>query len=105
MEGTIENLKGFVTFLREGIIVVVLLLFLLLPKVMNGVLERAGFQTASLAGFEWKLHDSVDQTKAASDNVDKLQQQLTTLSARLDQLSQSPAAPPGGQAADHDPLT
>jgi hypothetical protein len=44
MEGTIENLKGFVTFLREGIIVVVLLLFLLLPKVMNGVLERAGFR-------------------------------------------------------------
>ena len=38
--GTVTTLKEFVTFLREGTIAVVLLLFLLLPGVMKSVLAK-----------------------------------------------------------------
>jgi len=69
MASTIENLKGSVTFLREGIIVLVLIMFLLLPGVMNNVLGRAGFTKASVAGFEWELQDSVQKTQDATKTV------------------------------------
>jgi len=94
MASTIENLKGFVTFLREGIIVLVLLMFLLLPGVMNNVLGRAGFTKASVAGFEWELQDSVQKTQDATKTVGQLEQRLQDLSKRLDQISQSANTPP-----------
>src|SRR5262245_34560582 len=94
MASTIENLKGVVTFLREGIIVVVLLLFLLLPGVMNNVLGRAGFTKASVAGFEWELQDSVQKTQEATKTVGQLEQRLQDLSTQLDQIRQSANTPP-----------
>ena len=70
--GTVSTLKDFVTFLREGTIAVVLLLFLLLPGVMKGVLERAGFTSADIGGFKWELQQSAQQTQAATETVTQL---------------------------------
>jgi|GEM_PF-6263223 len=92
--GILSRLKDFMTFLREGIITVVLLLFLVLPGAMRGVLTRAGFTSADIAGFKLDLQQSAQQTQAASDTVAQLEERLATLSARLDQVSQSAAAAP-----------
>lgn len=91
--GIIASLKDFVTFLREGTISVLLLLFLFLPGVMKGVLSRAGFTSADIGGFKWELQKSAQQTQAASDTVTQLEAKLSTLNTRLDQISQSAAAP------------
>jgi hypothetical protein len=91
--GVLSRLKDFMTFLREGIITVVLLLFLVLPGAMKGVLTRAGFTSADIAGFKLDLQQSAQQTQAASDTVAQLEERLAALSARLDQVSQSAAAP------------
>ena len=91
--GTISTLKDFVTFLREGTIAVVLLLFLLLPGVMKGVLARAGFTSADIAGFKWELQQSAQQTQAATETVTQLEDKLSALRQQLDQVSQSAAAP------------
>jgi Tfp pilus assembly protein PilO len=94
MNGTGETLNGWVVFIREGLIVLVLLLLLLVPRAIGGVLERAGFTKASLAGFEWELRDSVQTTNAATQNVAQLEQRLASLSAQLDQLKHAPSTPP-----------
>jgi septal ring factor EnvC (AmiA/AmiB activator) len=92
--GLMSRLKDFMTFLREGIITVVLLLFLVLPGAMKGVLTRAGFTSADIAGFKLDLQQSAQQTQAASDTVAQLEERLTALNTRLDQVSQSPSAAP-----------
>ena len=91
--GTISTMKELVTFLREGTIAVVLLLFLLLPGVMKGVLARAGFTSADIAGFKWELQQSAQQTQTATDTVAQLEDKLAALKQQLDQVSQSAAAP------------
>jgi len=89
-KGTVANLKDFITSIREGIIVVVLLLFLFLPKVMNGVLESAGFTSVNLAGFKWELEKSMNQTKEARDQVIELEQKLVTFDRQLRMINESP---------------
>lgn len=91
--GTVTTLKEFVTFLREGTIAVVLLLFLILPGVMNNVLKKAGFHSVDVAGFKWELQQSEQQTQAATDTVTQLEDKLSALKQQLDQISQSAAAP------------
>jgi len=91
--GAMTNLKDFVTFLREGTIAVVLLLFLVLPGVMKSVLARAGFTSADVAGFKWELQQSAQQTQAASDTVAQLESKLSALKQQLDQISQNASAP------------
>jgi hypothetical protein len=93
MAGTVTNLKDFFAFLREGTITIVLLLFLLLPGVMKGVLSKAGFTSADIAGFKWELQQSAQQTQAATDTVAQLETRLSTLKQQLDQVSQIAAAP------------
>jgi hypothetical protein len=86
--------KNFIGAVREAIIVAVLLLFLLVPGMMNRVLARAGITKASIAGFEWQLQDSAQKTQDAVQNAEKLEAQLHDLGSRLDQLSASAAATP-----------
>ncbi len=90
--GILGTTKDFFTLLREGTITVLLLLFLFLPGTMRDVLVRAGFTSADIAGFKWELKKSAEQTQSASANVAQLETKLSTLNARLDQISQSTAA-------------
>ncbi len=89
--GTIASLKDFVTFLREGTIAVVLLLFLCVPSCMQGVLSRAGFVSADVGGFKWELQTSARQTEAASETVAQLERKLSALNDRLEQIGRSAA--------------
>ena len=91
--GTMSNLKDFATFLREGTIAAVLLLFLLLPGVMRNILVRGGFTSADIAGFKWELQKSAQQTQNASETVAQLENKLSTLQQRLDQINQAATAP------------
>jgi len=91
--GTMATLKDFVTFVREGTIATVLLLFLFLPNVMRNTLVRAGFASADIAGFKWELQKSAEQTQTATESVAQLENKLSTLSERLTQISQTAAAP------------
>jgi peptidoglycan hydrolase CwlO-like protein len=80
--------------LREDVIVAVLLLLVLLPGCMNDVLSRAGFSSASIAGFEWELREAVQNTGAATKDVTDLQKRLDALGNQLNQVTQSPTASP-----------
>ncbi|MBZ5598732.1 MAG: hypothetical protein LAN83_10450 [Acidobacteriia bacterium] len=91
--GTISTMKEFVTFLREGTIAVVLLLFLLLPGAMKNVMAKAGFASADIAGFKFELQQSAQQTQTATETVTQLEDKLSALKQQLDQVSQSAAAP------------
>ncbi|HEY1263125.1 MAG TPA: hypothetical protein VGF06_06360 [Terriglobales bacterium] len=91
--GVVAKLKDFVTFLREGTIAIVLLLFLLLPGAMKNVLARAGFTSADVAGFKWELQQSAQQTQAASETIEQLEGKLASLKQQLDQVSQAATAP------------
>ncbi len=94
MADPIERLKGGIAALREAIIVVVLLLLLVLPGTMKGVLKRAGFVKASIAGFEWELlQESAQKTQEATENVAKFEERLQGLNTRLDQIRRSENTP------------
>ena len=90
-----EKLKGYVAFVRELTIVVVLVLLLGFPRVINDRLEQAGFVKASIAGFEWEsLQDSLKRTQEATDNAARLEQQLLGLNSQLAEIRQAPSTPP-----------
>jgi septal ring factor EnvC (AmiA/AmiB activator) len=86
--------KDSLASLKELIILAALLLFLFLPSVMNGILTRAGFTSADIAGFKWELQQSVQQTQAASDTVAQLEESFPVLNRLLQEVSLSTATPP-----------
>ena len=55
MSNAIETFKSATASVREAVIVLVLILFLVFPGMMKGVLTKAGFTSAELAGFKWEL--------------------------------------------------
>jgi septal ring factor EnvC (AmiA/AmiB activator) len=94
--GIIEQLKGLVTFLREAIIVIVLILLLVFPTTVNSVLTKAGFTQASIAGFTWQreLEAAVQTTQDANQSVSKLENELQSTSAELEQIRTAANTPP-----------
>ncbi len=95
-QGIIEQLKGLVTFLREAVIVLVLILLLLFPRTINSILTKAGFTQASIAGFTWQreLEAAVQTTQDANQSVAKLEGELQNTSAQLEQLRTAADTPP-----------
>jgi len=94
MSNAIETFKSATASVREAVIVLVLILFLVFPGMMKGVLTKAGFTSAELAGFKWELRDSAQQTREAEESVTKLEAELRTLGDRLKAIGQQPVTPP-----------
>ncbi|MFB3920484.1 MAG: hypothetical protein ACE145_02105 [Terriglobia bacterium] len=90
-----ERLKGYVAFVRELIIVIMLALLLVIPGWMNDRLEQAGFVKLSVAGSEWEaLRDSEETVKNATENTVRLEQRLQDLTEKLNAIGRSQSAAP-----------
>lgn len=89
-------LKNVVAALRDCVIFVVLVLLLVSPTMIKERLELAGFQKASIAGFEWQaagLRTAAEQTKNAGQQVEQASKDYEALVARLKELETKVASP------------
>ena len=64
MKDFVESAKGIVSVIRDGLITLVLILLLMMPKTINDRLMAAGVKKASIAGFDWEA--------TVKDNNEKL---------------------------------
>jgi len=81
--------KDSFTVLREGLLVIVFVLFLGFPAWINGRLSQAGFTEGSIAGFKWQnqIEESSRQAKDAGQAITDIQPKLQEMSARLSELA------------------
>ena len=54
MKDFVESAKGIVSVIRDGLITLVLILLLMMPKTINDRLMAAGVKKASIAGLDWE---------------------------------------------------
>jgi hypothetical protein len=85
MDGFVENTKGIVSIVRDGLITLILILLLVVPATVNQSLIKAGFVEGDIGGFKWKaaVEDNNKQLTDAADTIGSLQQQLTTTQTAL----------------------
>lgn len=85
MGSFIDNAKGIVSILRDGLITLILVLLFVAPVQMNTALGKAGFVKGSFAGFDWEstVKENNTQLADAGNTINSLQQQLTTTQAAL----------------------
>ena len=114
MPGAVDNAKGVVSIVRDGLITVILIMLLMMPKTVNESLVSAGFVEANFAGMQWKrkaetnLEDNSKKLTEATTTITSLQQQLTKTqdalkeseNARQQLASQVTTEMPGTTAAD-----
>ena len=84
MAGIIDNLKGIISIVRDGMITLVLFLLLLVPACVNQRLIDAGFKKGNIAGFEWEA--------AVKENNEKLFTAAATINSLQGQLSKTAVA-------------
>jgi hypothetical protein len=84
MTGIVENAKGIVSIVRDGLITLILILLIAVPAAVNKSLIRAGFVKGNIAGFEWQA--------AVEDNNQKLTEAATTIVSLQDQLGKTQTA-------------
>jgi len=85
MDSVVDNAKGIVSIVRDGLITLILILLLLVPAKVNQSLIAAGFTEGDIGGFKWKaaVEDNNAQLTTAATTIDSLQQQLTKTQAAL----------------------
>ncbi len=85
----LESARAFLNVARDGILLIVLLMLLLLPTKVNEVLTKAGFTSASIMGFEWqrKLEQATKETETAKDDVQRLNTELAAQTARMVEIA------------------
>lgn len=114
MDGFVENAKGIVSIVRDGLITLILILLLFVPATVNRSLIAAGFTEGDIGGFKWKaaVEDNTEKLNVAAQTIDTLQDQLGKTQTALkqsedgrqklaDQLAQ--ADPGAAPAAEGDP--
>lgn len=84
MDGFVENAKGVVSIVRDGLITLVLIFLIATPAWVNQRLMNAGFVKGSIAGFEWQA--------AVKDNNAKLTEATNTINALQGRLGITEAA-------------
>src|SRR5262245_19665239 len=88
MPGFVENAKGVVSIIRDGLITIILIMLLMMPATVNSSLVRAGFVEGNIAGMQWKA--KVEQNVV--DNSNKLGEAATTITTLQDQLTKTQKA-------------
>ncbi len=93
--GKLESIQTAINTVRDGLILVLFLMLLLLPGVMNRILTGAGITQASLFGFDWKaqLDKATAQTEAAQQETVRLSVQLSTYANQMDEVAQAATDP------------
>lgn len=87
MPGAVENAKGVVSIVRDGLITIILILLIAMPASINKSLKEAGFVKANIAGFDWQA-----VTDTVGDNSQKLSDAAATIKTLQDQLGTTQAA-------------
>lgn len=94
--------KDLLALLRDGALVLLFLMLLVMPNVIGDRLSRAGFEEGSLMGFKWKkkaedYSEGVIKLKqaleAANRQVIAQSAQLRATSAQLDKLRANASSP------------
>jgi septal ring factor EnvC (AmiA/AmiB activator) len=85
MPGFVENAKGAVSIVRDGLITIILIMLLMMPKTVNESLVSAGFVEANFAGMQWKKKAEAN----LEDNSNKLTEATTTITSLQDQLKKT----------------
>jgi len=90
-----EQFKNLISALRDLLLLLLFVFLLARPTFINNRLKAAGFTKGSVAGFEWEsqLQSSTEQTKAAGETVQKVNENYTDLVARLNDLEHKVADP------------
>jgi hypothetical protein len=79
MKDFVDNAKGIISVLRDGLITLVLVLLLAFPKAVNDRLNAAGIKKVDVAGVDWEatVKDNNQKLDVAATTIDALQQQVT----------------------------
>lgn len=85
MSGFVDNAKGIISIVRDGLITLVLIFLLAAPSVVNERLQSAGFVEGDFGGLKWKsaVEDNNKQLAEATTSINSLQGQLNTTQAAL----------------------
>ena len=77
--------KDFIAMLRDGILLLLVILLVAWPKSINNILVEAGFEEGSFAGIKWKakLKESDDVLLEAQSTIVDLREQNNKLSQTL----------------------
>jgi len=75
--------------LRDGLLLLLVVLLLLAPGCMNALMIKAGFTHASVLGLEWehKIEEAEKDTTAAQKQVQQLNDELTKYADQVEQLA------------------
>ncbi len=74
--------KEVIVVVREGLIILVVLVLFLSPSLVKKTLTSAGFTKASFAGWEWER-----EVKAAKQQVEKAKGQLAEVQEKFDDVN------------------
>ena len=85
--------KEFVSLLRDGALLCLVVLLVVFPKQFNSILTNAGFVKGSVLGFDWEnplidtnesLKNTLDQNIILSNTIEVLRKELNEGKKRLD---------------------
>lgn len=96
MKEKIALIKEILASVREGILILVFIMVLFAPKVVNTILNNAGFVKGSIMGFEWK--SKVDSLKKNSRDMGTLvshisEQRIPSLNSAIESLEKKISDP------------
>jgi len=85
----LESARTFLSVMRDGILLLLLLMLVLIPARVNKVLIDAGITKASILGFDWEkqLEESSKETEQAKQEVEKLNKELGTHVAQIEEVA------------------
>ena len=91
MSGFVDNAKGLISIVRDGLITLILITILAVPSFVNGRLTAAGFYEGDIGGFKWKaaVEDNNKQLNEATSVIESLQQQIATTQTALKKSEQA----------------
>ncbi len=84
----IENLKNFLSAIREAIIIALFILVLIFPGTFNKILNEAGFTKGSLLGFDWEK--TQEETAEAAKEVAAVNNELVEIKEQLTAVQSQP---------------
>lgn len=95
MPGFVDNAKGVVSIVRDGLITIILLLLLMMPATVNSSLVAAGFVEGNIAGMQWKakVEENVEENNTklaeATATIETLEGQLNKTQQALQESEKS----------------
>jgi hypothetical protein len=88
----LQTSKDLLSMIRDGLLLLILVVLLFFPGMLNHVLTTAGITKADILGFEWQkeLEAAIEETAESKEQVKALETQLLTLSDGVEELGRQP---------------